>query len=72
VEEDLTLFDMTPAEKHGEIQDTNIEFLQIPLERGFKAKIINMLEDLCNDRSQTVYADLIYQIVKEKHEEINS
>lgn len=72
MDEDLTLFDMKPAEKDGEIQDTNIEFLQIPLERGMKASIIKMLEDLCDDSGQQVYADLIYKIVEEKHEKINS
>ena len=72
MEEDLTLFEMAPTEKQGEIQNTNVEFLQIPLEKGMKAKMIEMLEKMCEINNQEVYADLLFNMIKEKYEENNS
>tara|TARA_R100000655_G_scaffold7920_4_gene21121 strand:+ start:2940 stop:3158 length:219 start_codon:yes stop_codon:yes gene_type:complete len=72
MEEDLFLFDMAPAEKEGEIKETDIEYLQIAFEKGDKANMIKMLEELCEHEKQDVYADLLKQIVKEKYEKINS
>ena len=72
VGQELTLFDMAPAEKEGEIKETDIEYLQIAFDRGKKAEMIKMLEELCDSEKQDVYADLLIKIVTEKYENINS
>tara|TARA_R100000655_G_scaffold31209_1_gene62627 strand:+ start:212 stop:472 length:261 start_codon:yes stop_codon:yes gene_type:complete len=72
MEEELFLFDMAPPEKDGEIIETDTEYLQIAFDRGEKAEMIKMLEELCDSKKYEVYAELLKQIVKEKYEEINS
>ena len=70
--ESLELFDLPPKEKHGEIENTNIEHLVIAFDQGKKKEMIRMLEKLCDENSIKVYADFLYKIVEEEYEKINS
>ena len=68
--EDLVLFDIAPPEKEGELQETEIEYLVIGFDQNKKRTMIKMLEDLCDENHIKVYAEYLFRIVKEKHEEI--
>ena len=70
--ENLELFDLPPKEKHGQIENTNIEHLVIAFDQGKKREMIRMLEELCNASKTEVYADYLFKVIKEKYEEINS
>ena len=70
--ESLELFDLPPKEKHGEIENTNIEHLVIAFDQGKKKEMIRMLEKLCDENIIKVYADFLYKIVEEEYEKINS
>ena len=70
--ENLELFDITPKEKNGEIQHTEIEYLIIAFSDSNKKEMIKMLEYLCDYTKTDVYADYLFRVVKEKYEEINS
>tara|TARA_R110002020_G_scaffold357467_3_gene569830 strand:- start:3642 stop:3860 length:219 start_codon:yes stop_codon:yes gene_type:complete len=72
MEDDLLLFDISPPEKGGEIQETDIEYLVIAFDLNKKKQMIKMLEYLCDKKHIKVYADYLYKIVKEKYEENNS
>ena len=70
--EELELFDIAPKEKHGEIQNTEIEYLIMAFSDNKKREIIKMLEELCNETKTEVYADYIFKIVKVEYEKNNS
>lgn len=70
--ENLELFNLAPKEKHGEIQNTEIEYLIIAFSSENKKQMIRMLEKLCNESKIDVYADYLFKVIKEKYEEINS
>ena len=70
--ENLELFDLPPKEKHGQIENTNIEHLVIAFDQGKKREMIRMLEKLCDENNIKAYADFLYKIVKEKYEKNNS
>ena len=70
--EELELFDIAPKEKHGEIQETDIEYLVIAFDGEKKKEIIRMLEFLCDKGGVKAYADYLYKIVGENYEKNNS
>jgi len=65
------LFDLAPKENKGEIERTEIEYLQLAFSDGKKREMIIMMESLMVD-SDDVYSELLYRLIKEKYEEDNS
>jgi hypothetical protein len=70
--EDLTLFDMSPDEKFGEIDNTKIEYIQLAFEIGNKKIFYQKCEDLLKIYKLDNYSDLIYKLVRERHEKIKT
>jgi len=66
--EQSTLFDMSPEEKFGEIDNTKIEYVQLAFELGNKKKFYLMCEELLKFYKLDNYTDLIYKLVKERYE----
>tara|TARA_R110000803_G_scaffold70717_2_gene133722 strand:+ start:4648 stop:5004 length:357 start_codon:yes stop_codon:yes gene_type:complete len=68
--QELELFDLAPKEKHGEIDETEIEYLVIAFDANKKREMIRMLEHLCDEANIKAYAKYLFKIVGEKYEEI--
>ena len=72
--EQETLFDLTPEEKHGEIEEIDIEYVQVAMEKKDKKGFYIMCEEIIK-KGQTGadnYSDLIYNLIKGKHDDIKS
>ena len=69
--EQETLFDMTPDENTGKIEQTEIEYLLLAFSDNKKKEIIMMIEKILDKYNYDVYPDLIFYLVKEKYEEID-
>ena len=67
--EQSALFDMTPNEKHGEVDKTKIEYLQLAFDMGDKKTFYKMCEDLLRVYKFDNYSDLVFKIIKDKYEE---
>ena len=70
--DNLELFDLAPKEKHGEIQETVIEYLVIAFDQNKKREMIKMLEAMCDKKHIKVYADYLFKMVKRDYEKNNS
>lgn len=70
--DNLELFNIAPKEKHGEIQNTEIEYLIMAFSGNKKKEIIKMLEKLCDKTKTEVYADYLFKLVKGEYEKNNS
>ena len=70
--EQETLFDMTPDENTGELEQTVIEYLQLAFSDDKKKEIIIMMESIIKQTDYEVYADLLFNLVKDKFEKNNS
>ncbi len=70
--EQETLFDMTPDENTGELEQTEIEYLQLAFSDDKKKEIIIMMESIIKQTDYEVYADLLFNLVKDKFEKNNS
>ena len=70
--EDLTLFDMNPDEKFGEVDNTKIEYVQLAFEIGNKKLFYQKCEDLLKVYKLDNYSDLVYKLVQERHEKIKT
>ena len=70
--EQETLFDMTPDENTGELEQTEIEYLQLAFSDDKKKEIIIMMENIIKKTDYEVYPDLLFNLVKDKFEENNS
>ena len=70
--EQEALFDLTPDENTGEIEQTEIEYLLLAFAENKKRDIIIMMENIMNQNDYDVYPDLLFDLVEGKFEEINS
>ena len=70
--EQETLFDMTPYENTGELEQTEIEYLQLAFSDDKKKEIIIMMESIIKQTDYDVYADLLFNLVKDRFEKDNS
>tara|TARA_R110002020_G_scaffold329319_1_gene545157 strand:- start:3011 stop:3229 length:219 start_codon:yes stop_codon:yes gene_type:complete len=70
--EQEALFDMTPDENTGKIEQTEIEYLQLAFSDDKKKEMIIMLESVMSKTDYDVYPDLLFNLLKEKYEKINS
>ena len=66
--EQSTLFDLTPDEKFGEIDETKIEYVQLAFELGKKRKFYIMCEELLKTYDLDNYTDLLYKLIKKHYE----
>tara|TARA_R110000787_G_scaffold54657_1_gene126944 strand:- start:2672 stop:2890 length:219 start_codon:yes stop_codon:yes gene_type:complete len=72
VAEQETLFDMTPDENTGQIEETEIEYLQLAFSDNKKKEIIIMMENIIKKTDYEVYPDLLFSLVKGEYEKNNS
>ena len=70
--EQEALFDLTPDENEGVIEETEIEYLLLAFADKKKKEMIIMMEDILRKTDYEVYPDLLFKLVEEKFEEINS
>ena len=70
--EQEALFDLIPDENTGEIEQTEIEYIFFAFADNKKKELIILLESILLQTDLDNHSDLIFKIVKEKHEEINS
>ena len=70
--EQETLFDITPDENTGTIEQTEIEYLLLAFSDNKKKEIIIMMENIIKKTDYEVYPDLLFNLVKDKFEENNS
>lgn len=70
--EQEALFDLTPDENKGALEETEIEYLLLAFADNKKKEIIIMMENILTQTEYDVYPDLLYKLVEEKFEEINS
>ena len=66
------LFDLTPDENTGELEQTEIEYLLLAFADNKKKELIIMLENIIRQTDYEVYPDLLFDLVEDKFEEINS
>tara|TARA_R100001530_G_C4320549_1_gene155577 strand:- start:2963 stop:3181 length:219 start_codon:yes stop_codon:yes gene_type:complete len=70
--EQETLFDMTPDENTGGLEQTEIEYLQLAFSDDKKKEIIIMMESIIKQTDYDVYADLLFNLVRDRFEKNNS
>jgi hypothetical protein len=70
--EQEALFDLTPDENTGELEQTEIEYLLLAFADNKKKELIIMLENIIRQTDYEVYPDLLFDLVEDKFEEINS
>ena len=70
--EQETLFDMAPRESSGVTEQTEIEYLQLAFADDRKKLLRIMMEYILNKTKYDVYPDLLYDLVKDKYEKIDS
>ena len=70
--EQEALFDLIPDENTGELEQTEIEYLQLAFSDDKKKEIIIMMESIIKQTDYEVYADLLFNLVKDKFEKNNS
>ena len=70
--EQEALFDLTPDENTGELEQTEIEYLLLAFADNKKKELIIMLENIIWQTDYEVYPDLLFDLVEDKFEEINS
>lgn len=68
INEQSTLFDMTPDEKFGNIDKTKIEYVQLAFELGDKKRFYVMCEELLKVYKLDNYTDLIFKLIKIDYE----
>ena len=66
------LFDLTPEEKHGEIEKTHIEYFQLAFSDGEKKEILSDLEYLLKYYNYDNYSDYIIMLIRNEYEKIKS
>ena len=70
--EQEALFDLTQDENTGELEQTEIEYLLLAFADNKKKELIIMLENIIRQTDYEVYPDLLFDLVEDKFEEINS
>ncbi len=70
--EQETLFDMTPDENNGKIEETEIEYLLLAFADDKKKEMIIMMENIIKKTNYEVYPDLLFSLVKGEYEKNNS
>ena len=70
--EQEALFDLTPDENKGVIEETEIEYLLLAFADKKKKEMIVMMENILTQTDYDVYPDLLFELVEEKFEKINS
>ena len=70
--EQEALFDLTPNENKGVIEETEIEYLLLAFADKKKKEMIVMMENILTQTDYDVYPDLLFKLVEEKFEKINS
>jgi hypothetical protein len=76
--EQESLFDLSPDEKFGELEDIDIEYIQIAMEREEKKTFYIMCEEIIKsgffekDSNKNNYSDLIYYLIERKYNDIKS
>ena len=70
--EQETLFDMSPDENKEIIEDTEIEWLILYFKDNKKKKLTLNIEKLLSVYNLDNHSDLVYELVKEKIEEVSS
>ena len=70
--EQEALFDLTPDENTGELEQTEIEYLLLAFADNKKKELIIMLENIIRQTDYEVNPDLLFDLVEDKFEEINS
>ena len=70
--EQEALFDLTPDENTGELEQTEIEYQLLAFADNKKKELIIMLENIIRQTDYEVYPDLLFDLVEDKFEEINS
>ena len=70
--EQEALFDLSPEQHDGEIEQTDIEYMQFSFSDSKKKKLIFYLEKVLLTTDMENYSDLIYKLVKSSYEKIKS
>ena len=70
--EQEALFDLSPEQHDGEIEQTDIEYMQFSFSDSKKKKLIFYLEKVLLTHDMENYSDLIYKLVKSSYEKIKS
>tara|TARA_R110000822_G_scaffold18070_1_gene60042 strand:+ start:236 stop:460 length:225 start_codon:yes stop_codon:yes gene_type:complete len=70
--EQEVLFDLTPDEKFGKIEKTEIEYFQLAFSDIEKKEVLIMLESIVKKTHFDNYSDLIIELIRKKYEENKS
>jgi|TARA_R110000824_G_scaffold685_1_gene4276 hypothetical protein len=66
----LELFDICPKERFGEIERTEIEYLQLAFGDDKKKRMILMMEKIIHNYDN--HSDLLFNLVEKEYEKNNS